>query len=136
MILIITYDLKSPKDYHDFYEAIKAQGTEGKWWHYMASTWILNTQRTPQEVVDAIHPLMDSQDFLFVCELSPRYQGWLPKPAWDWIDSELRQPTGYETSVALGSLLGLPEPVPSPSEESRGALAKMLLGNKSSPKKP
>lgn len=133
MILIITYDLRSPKDYHDFYEAIKAQGTEGKWWHYMASTWILNTQKSPQEVVDAIHPLMDSQDFLFVCELSPRYQGWLPKPAWDWINSELKQPTGYESS--LNTLLGLPQPQPSPSEEPFNRLAAILGGIPPSQKK-
>jgi len=89
MILIITYDLKTPKDYHDFYEAIKAQGEQGKWWHYMASTWLLSTNKTPQQVADAIRPHLDQQDLFFVCELSPNYQGWLPKPAWDWIHSEL-----------------------------------------------
>jgi hypothetical protein len=63
MILIITYDLRTPKDYHDFYEAIKAQGEQGKWWHYMASTWLLSTMKTPQEVFDAVHPHLDKQDF-------------------------------------------------------------------------
>ena len=86
MILIVTYDLRSPKDYHEFYEAVKLQG---KWWHYMASTWLLSTTKTPQEVVDAIFPHMDPQDLLFVCELTNKYQGRLPKVAWDWINAEL-----------------------------------------------
>jgi hypothetical protein len=103
MILIVTYDLKTPKDYHSLYEAIKAQGAEGKWWHYMASTWLLSTTKTPQDVADAIRPHLDQQDLLFVCELTRNYQGFLPKPAWDWLHSEVQQP-----SLGLFSLLGVP----------------------------
>ena len=89
MVIIITYDLRTPKDYHDFFEAIKAQGEAGKWWHYMSSTWLLSTTKTPQEITDAIATHLESQDSLFVCELTPNYQGRLPKAAWDWITSEL-----------------------------------------------
>jgi hypothetical protein len=106
MILIVTYDLRSPQDYHNFYEVVKQQG---KWWHYMASTWLLSTQKTPQEVVDAILPHMDVQDLLLVCELSNKYQGRLPKPAWEWIKQELPE---YANLAALSSLLGTPGVVP------------------------
>jgi hypothetical protein len=112
MILIVTYDLRSPKDYHVFYEAVKQQGT---WWHYMASTWLLSTQKTPQEVVDAILPHMDAQDLLFVCELTNKYQGRLPKPAWDWIKQELPE---YSFLNALAAM-SPPPPVP-------GSLADLL----------
>jgi hypothetical protein len=105
MVLIITYDLRTPKDYHDFYEAIKLQGEQGKWWHYMTSTWLLSTTKTPQQVFDAIHPHLDNQDFLLVCELSPNYQGWLPKQAWDWINAELG------ISNLYGGIFGHPTPV-------------------------
>lgn len=104
MILIVTYDLKSPNDYHNFYEAVKQQG---KWWHYMASTWLLSTQKTPQEVVDAVLPHMDIQDLLLVCELSNKYQGRLPKPAWEWIQQELPE-YNFANLAALSSLLGAP----------------------------
>ena len=109
MILIVTYDLKTPKDYHDFYEAIKAQGTEGKWWHYMSSTWLLSTNKSPQQVVDAIRPHLEPQDLLFACELAANYQGWLPKPAWDWIDSELR-PYSHLAQILAGPSLLPPVP--------------------------
>jgi hypothetical protein len=100
MVIIITYDLRTPKDYHDFYEAIKSQADSGKWWHYMTSTWLLSTTRSPQQVADAVQPYLDAQDFLFVCELTSNYQGRLPKPAWDWIQSELAP--NYLTAL-LGS---------------------------------
>src|SRR5580698_7749865 len=100
MILIITYDLRTPKDYHDFYEAIKSQGEQGKWWHYMASTWLLSTNKSPQQVFDAIHPHLDNQDFVFVCELSKNYQGWLPKSAWEWIYAQF--PVDYSSILSAG----------------------------------
>jgi hypothetical protein len=105
MILIVTYDLRSPKDYHDLYEVVKLQG---KWWHYMASTWLLSTTKEPQQVVDAMLPYMDATDLLFVCELTPKFQGRLPQQAWDWINTELKPifpwpfdlPTGKPATVS------------------------------------
>jgi hypothetical protein len=114
MILIITYDLRSPNDYHSFYEAIKAQSPNGKWWHYMASTWLLSTSKTPQEVVDAIRSHLDVHDVLFVCELKANYQGWLPKPAWDWINSELQPTTAELVSRMLPTISPMPAAGSSP----------------------
>jgi hypothetical protein len=108
MVIIITYDLRTPKDYHDFFEAIKAQGQAGKWWHYMASTWLLSTTKTPQQIVDAIGQYLDQQDSLFVCEITANYQGRLPKAAWDWIEAELR--TGFLAEY-WKNLLAAPVPV-------------------------
>lgn len=115
MILIVTYDLRTARDYHEFYEALKAQAENGKWWHYMASTWIISTSKTPQAVVSELRQdkYLDPADLIFVCELAPNYQGWLPKPAWDWINSEL-QPVSYLT----GSLSGLMSPAAPPPEAS------------------
>jgi hypothetical protein len=118
MILVVTYDLRSPKDYHEFYEAVKLQG---KWWHYMASTWLLSTTKTPTEVVDAIFPHMDPQDLLFVCELTNKYQGRLPKVAWDWIKAELPE---YNYWAALHALAGPPTMPPTPAR----TIAELLGG--------
>jgi hypothetical protein len=111
MVIIITYDLRTPKDYHDFFEAIKAQGEAGKWWHYMSSTWLLSTTKTPQEITDAIATHLESQDSLFVCELTPNYQGRLPKAAWDWITSELNT---SPLAKLYGGLFGTMPPAPVP----------------------
>jgi hypothetical protein len=86
MILIVTYELKVVRDYTQFYEAIKLQGA---WWHYIATTWLVDTNNTPQQVSDAIQPFLAPQDFLLVTEMGKTYQGWLPKEAWDWINSRI-----------------------------------------------
>ena len=124
MILIVTYDLRSPKDYHEFYEAVKKQG---KWWHYMASTWLLSTQKTPQEVVDAILPHMDVQDLLFVCELSAKYQGRLPKPAWEWINQELPEYNPILSAFFGGPGAGTTSPIGGPiAPTTVGSLADLF----------
>jgi hypothetical protein len=141
MILIVTYDLRSPKDYHDLYEVVKLQG---KWWHYMASTWLLSTTKEPQQVVDAMLPHMDPMDLLFVCELTPKFQGRLPQQAWDWINTELKPifpwpfdtPTG--TAIPLSSLAGVPiSPFAPPTmPETHNPWAPPVPGGKPDPFSP
>jgi hypothetical protein len=88
-ILIVTYDLKAPKDYKDFYNALKMQGP---WWHYLASTWLIETNRNAQQVFEALHPHMEQQDSILVAEMAPSYPfGWLPKDAWDWVNSRVQR---------------------------------------------
>jgi hypothetical protein len=86
MIFLITYDLKIAKDYTPFYEALKAQGP---WWHYITSTWIVDTQKTPDEILQAVRPHLSTQDFVLIIEVGLRHQGLLPKDAWDWINSRI-----------------------------------------------
>jgi hypothetical protein len=121
MILIVTYDLKSPKDYHDLYETLKQQGN---WSRYMTSTWLLSTDKTPNQVVDAITPFLDSQDLLFVCELSANYQGRLPRQAWEWINATLKPPTDYVAGFLSG--LGTVRPPPKPSNPLADAISSLL----------
>lgn len=84
MILIVTYDLKGFQDYSELFAKIREQGP---WWHYMTTTWLVDTTKSPQDVSVALRPLMGPQDFLLVAEMGRNYQGWLPKEAWDWINS-------------------------------------------------
>lgn len=82
MILIITYDLKSPRDYTPLYNAIQSLGP---WSHYIASTWLVSTEKSPTEAATALRPYMDSQDGLLISEVGGTYAGYLPQPAWEWI---------------------------------------------------
>ena len=85
MILLVTYDLKTPgRNYTPFYEALKAQG---QWWHYLTSTWLLDTKNGPQGVYDALGPHLSQLDRILVIRVSNLHQGYLPKDAWDWINS-------------------------------------------------
>jgi hypothetical protein len=85
MIILVTYDLKTPgRNYTPFYEALKAQG---HWWHYLANTWLIDTASAPQKVYEALGPHLSTSDRILVIQVSRLYQGYLPKAAWDWINS-------------------------------------------------
>jgi hypothetical protein len=82
-ILIVTYNLKGAATaYTQFYETLKVQG---RWWHYLPSTWLIHTTRTPEEVADAVRVHMIQGDHIFVGTLQNGYNGYLPKDAWEWI---------------------------------------------------
>lgn len=85
MLILITYDLKQPnKDYEALYDAIKGCGSN--WWHYLESTWLIQTNISPDECAKRLRQAMDDDDFLLVVDITRQQrQGWLPSKAWDWI---------------------------------------------------
>ena len=85
MIYAINYDLKKPRrDYAGLYDAIKSCGD---WWHYLDSTWLVDTRLTAENIWQRLEPHVDENDFVLVIRVAPNFQGWLPKDAWDWITS-------------------------------------------------
>src|SRR5689334_11372213 len=85
MILIVTYDLAPTINHAAFFEALKAQGT---WWHYLTSTWLVSTDKTTEQIFNALAPFMVEADRLLIFELGKSHHGWLPKEAWDWITQQ------------------------------------------------
>ena len=87
MILFISYDLKNPnKNYEPFYNTLKEQGV---WWHYLKSTWLLDTNKTPDQVYEALRHHIEQADRILVGTMVGPKQGWLEKEAWDWINARL-----------------------------------------------
>lgn len=85
MIILITYDLNNPvKDYTPLFEALKSQGP---WWHYLKSTWLIDTNKGPADIWNAIHMYVENTDRVLVTNLAPGHEGWLAKDAWDWINA-------------------------------------------------
>lgn len=86
MIVLITYDLKQPgRNYTDLYEAIKSLGD---WQHPLESTWFVHLPDNSNldEIVEKLKASADKNDFFFAVEITKRYQGWLPKSFWTWIN--------------------------------------------------
>jgi hypothetical protein len=82
-ILLVTFDLTGPSGaYRGLFEALKKQG---RWWHYMKPTWLIYTDKTPNEVVDALRPHIKGRGRMLVTKLRRPYQGLLPNDAWEWI---------------------------------------------------
>jgi len=87
MIYAINYDLKKPgQNYNELYEAIKKCGD---WWHYLGSTWLVDTTLNAQDIWDRLAPHVDKNDFFLVIGVTRSYQGWLPKEAWAWINARV-----------------------------------------------
>lgn len=83
MLLQISYDLRDwDRDYDDFYEEIKRQG---RWWHHLKSTWIIETDKSPRQVVNDLEELLSRGDRLIVSEIK-RFDGVLPEKAWNWLE--------------------------------------------------
>lgn len=82
-VLIVTYDLKTPgKNYAPFYEELKRQG---EWWHYLTSTWLISTEKSPNQVHQALGPHLSTLDMILVAPVTSPFWGWLPKDAWAWM---------------------------------------------------
>lgn len=82
--LCICYDLNSPgQDYKDLIDKIKSLGM---WWHYLDSTWMVNTSRTPVEVRNLLMPFLDSNDELLVFKVGSLWTGYgFDQKAYEWL---------------------------------------------------
>jgi hypothetical protein len=76
-------------DYNPLLEAIKQSP---KWWHFLQSTWLIQTTETPNQIWERLRPFIDTNDFLMIIEVRDNAQGWLPKEAWDWIHTNTPSP--------------------------------------------
>jgi hypothetical protein len=84
MIYAVNYDLKAPgRDYAGLYEAIKSCGV---WWHYLGSTWLVDTSLSADGIWERLAPHVDTNDSVLVIGVSAGWQGWLPQKAWAWIN--------------------------------------------------
>lgn len=90
MVYVVTYELKVPgKDYGGLFDALRKSP---KWWHYLESTWLIETNEMPNDIWTRLAPHIDRSDRLLIIEARDRCQGWLPKDAWDWIHQHTPKP--------------------------------------------
>src|SRR4029077_4584924 len=96
--------LRSQRDYASFYATL---GQQGNWWHYLSSTWLLSTNKSPQEIAEALQPHLDPNDSILVTEIGSgaRYAGLLPEPAWKWIEEQNTATEEQRKAQALRALM-------------------------------
>jgi len=82
---LVTYDLHKPeKEYKPLIDALESYPDR---LHVLASTWLLSTTGTAQQISDRLRPLMDRDDHILIIKVSNDYQGWLPDASNKWINS-------------------------------------------------
>lgn len=65
-------------------DAIKNIGVA--WWHHMEGVWLVQTDRSVDQIYDTLRPQIDDTERLLVMEVTDNCQGWLPEKAWQWIN--------------------------------------------------
>lgn len=82
---MVTYDLNGPsKKYDEVIEAIKNSST-GAWCTYWKSSYLIQSNLTPNQIMKNIEPHIDNDDTFIVIEVKQNYQGWLKEDAWKYI---------------------------------------------------
>lgn len=86
--LLITYELRNmlTHDYTPLFNEIK---NSPKWWHYLPNTWIIISEEDAIAWQRKLVPLTVVGDNLLIIEVRRNSGGWLPKEAWDWINSNI-----------------------------------------------
>lgn len=86
-VLLVTFSLRNPnKDYSQF--LVTMRGNALQWLHFIEQTCILTTLHDVQHFADLLYPHIESTDSFIVVRIVPHeYQGFLPKEAWDWLNS-------------------------------------------------
>lgn len=85
---LITFDLPIGGNHDAMVEAIKVSG---RWWHYLANTWIVTTPYTAAQMFEVLRPHLVVSDRVLIVEIHAhdQRQGWLSQAAWDWLRSNL-----------------------------------------------
>lgn len=87
MLFVVSYDLRKPgQDYSGLLEQLK---NSGAWWHYLDSTWLINTSDSAAELYNRLAPHLDRGDSLLIIEAGRNIGGWLPEKAWKWIQDAI-----------------------------------------------
>ncbi len=85
-VLLVTYDLNKPgKDYDDLLKTIKSHS----WARLSESSYAIQTNQGPQQVINKLKPFIDQNDNLYVINLKKPYAGFGPKDVNDWLDNNL-----------------------------------------------
>ena len=68
----------------NFHETIKNIGSA--WWHHMEWLWLVQADKSADEIYDTLRPQIGDTERLLVVEVTDNCQGWLPEKAWQWIN--------------------------------------------------
>lgn len=87
MVLMISYELRSPgQNYESLYQEIR-NVSGGVWRHDLTSHWLIETSLTPQQVWERLRHHIDQNDHILIIRVAnnPMAFGWMPLAVWNWI---------------------------------------------------
>ncbi len=85
-IYSISYDLNTPgQKYEDLYTAIKSY----PYCKILKSHWLVYTSSDANQIYNKLKPCIDTNDRIFISEVTTDQNGWLSNIACDWINKRL-----------------------------------------------
>jgi len=83
-VYLVTYQLRPLRNPAPIVEELQRSPS---WWHYLDYTWLISTSETIEQFWSRLAPRFITTDHILILEIGPyaRYQGWLPKDAWEWM---------------------------------------------------
>ena len=83
MIYSVSYDLnKEGQKYREVIDELKGSDS---WARPTESQFLISTRETPKQVYERVAPHLDSNDEIFIIEVTGNYYGVLSQTVWDWI---------------------------------------------------
>ena len=84
---LVTYDLNtSGQNYQDLLKKIKDSGV---WARLSESSYAVGTLKTPQQLFDDLKTCLDSNDQLYIVNITKPYTGVGPEEVNKWLESKL-----------------------------------------------
>ncbi len=88
---LIGYDLNRPRGINDYPNLIAAIKSLGTWWHYLDSTWIVETSLNVRDIRDKLKIHIDGGDELLVIRVTSAWAGaGFAAKAYDWLREHIR----------------------------------------------
>jgi len=86
---VIGYDLKHKKDEspEELFAAIKKSGA---WWHCLDSTWIVDTERSVDDMLFKLDVHIKPDDKLLIAPISGPHTAASPDMGYDWLHTHLK----------------------------------------------
>jgi len=86
---ILTFDRNDQLDYKVLHDKLVSLDCIKNWFHYIKSSYILISDKVTANALDReIGSLFKDNNYLILGVDLKDSQGWLPKRAWEWIESQ------------------------------------------------
>jgi hypothetical protein len=90
MVLLISYDLNKherPSAYAAVSKAVEDSATS--FYRPLFSQWLVETRSGATWWREHLCKVIDDDDRLFICQVTPERDGWMGKEIWEWLNARI-----------------------------------------------
>ena len=85
MVYLVAFNLRTrSQDYSMFFAGLQ---TRRRWLNFIDNAWLVETDETSQQLAERLNMYLGDNDYLLVMQVTNDYYGFMPKTAWEWLES-------------------------------------------------